>query len=405
MATWSRESHHCLLIAELPLRDAYVFDRGHSLFVGVRLNTFPRLDHDEPDPDRRFKIAEVRRCQTGPSSNSCDFRHFTLLASSDGLSWHVIGKQTGPIADRSTVFQDRFRQQWIWSIKSDPSSAVPSTNGVTIGRARAYWETADFFAAAGSSSSRSSKTKGRWLGIPSIPYGSPYGKQPGVDCPTPWTNSDELDPHLQLPETEATGEADTAAAGKKAVFAFRPELYALDGASYESLTVGLFTILQCKHADDKRCPGPENGHEFNSVFAGWSRDGFSFSRPPKPARQPLAALNLTGCAGGGAAADPNCDSATWNFEDSQSVGGGFAVTEDKLLLYVSGRSHRMQTDQTGLFFLRRDGFASLDARLGAGGGEAATMITKPLRWSASNGRHLFVSRHVLHVILPALQNT
>eukprot|EP01051_Picozoa_sp_SAG22_P022560 SAG22_NODE_5448_length_1012_cov_1.355969_2_plen_117_part_00 len=37
---------------------------------------------------------------------------------------------------------------------------------------------------------------------------------------------------------------------------------------YESLTVGMFTILQCKHEDDARCPllpGDEVKREYNSV--------------------------------------------------------------------------------------------------------------------------------------------
>ena len=34
----------------------------------------------------------------------------------------------------------------------------------------------------------------------------------------------------------------------------------------ESVMLLQFSILQCKHTDDKRCPGPDDDHhEFNSV--------------------------------------------------------------------------------------------------------------------------------------------
>ena len=61
----------------------------------------------------------------------------------------------------------------------------------------------------------------------------------------------------------------------------------------ESVMLLQFSILQCKHTDDKRCPGPDDDHhEFNSVHLGWSRDGFYFNRPPAP-RVPFAGLNLS----------------------------------------------------------------------------------------------------------------
>ena len=51
--------------------------------------------------------------------------------------------------------------------------------------------------------------------------------------------------------------------------------FSCNQVSYESVSVGLFTILQCKLADDPTgsCPGPDRGHEVNQVFAGWSRNG------------------------------------------------------------------------------------------------------------------------------------
>ena len=99
--------------------------------------------------------------------------------------------------------------------------------------------------------------------------------------------ADEGDPHLLLPDGKVAG--------------FAPQLYTLDGASYESVQVrpnrrslwptlvrlserlstvavcrpleseakrmlgpqvGLFSILQCKRNSDAECPGPESAHEF-----------------------------------------------------------------------------------------------------------------------------------------------
>ena len=118
------------------------------------------LDHDEPDAARRWKIAEIRRC--APPSPRCDFRHYTLLASRDGRVWRPLVNRSGVTADRATIFQDRFRQRWVFSIKSDSA----------YGRSRAYWEGSDLY------------RDSHWLGIDSIPYGTPYGN--ASDTPVPW---------------------------------------------------------------------------------------------------------------------------------------------------------------------------------------------------------------------------
>eukprot|EP01052_Picozoa_sp_SAG31_P020913 SAG31_NODE_1593_length_7811_cov_13.037215_2_plen_964_part_00 len=309
------------------------------------------LDHEDPDPARRYKIAEVRRCK--PSSPRCDFRHFTLLSSADGTNWSTVVTQSGVLADRSTFFQDRFRDKFIYSIKTEPSATTPSSGGLNIGRARAYREATDFFKGS------------QWLGIPSIPYGTPYDRD-GTNSPVPWTASDALDPHLLINGSAA---------------AFQPELYNLDAVSYESLTVGLLSILSCKHSDDSRCPGPDRSHEFNQIFAAFTRNGFEWSRPPAP-RTPLAPLNLHGCS----LDAKRCKN--FNFEDSQSVGGGFVVHGDMLRIYVSGRTNEMRNSAVGFFILRRDGFASLapsDVRA------MASISTRMLFWSEPAERYLFVN--------------
>jgi hypothetical protein len=78
----------------------------------------------------------------------------------------------------------------------------------------------------------------------------------------------------------------------------------------------------------------------------------------------------------------------WNWGNVQSAGGGCLVVGDQLRFYFSGRAGvspamRDGNGATGLAFLRRDGFASMDAGAGAG-----TLTTRPLKF---NGSHLFVN--------------
>jgi len=63
----------------------------------------------------------------------------------------------------------------------------------------------------------------------------------------------------------------------------------------------------------------------------------------------------------------------------QSVGGGCLIVGDKLYLYASGRNATQET--TGLAFLRRDGFASMDA--------ASRRARSPLARCGSRAGNLF----------------
>ena len=98
------------------------------------------LDHEEADPQRRFKIAEVRCCEAGCDQPHCDFRHYTLLASPDGLNWTQVVRRSGVTADRATVWQDRHRGgRWVYSIKTDPCG-VPTFEWIRIAvEAASHW--------------------------------------------------------------------------------------------------------------------------------------------------------------------------------------------------------------------------------------------------------------------------
>jgi len=161
--------------------------------------------------------------------------------------------------------------------------------------------------------------------------------------PTLWTGADNLDPQRDDLKT-------------------RPQLYNLDCVGYESVMLGLFTIWRGQ---------PRDRAKPNEVCLGFSRDGFHWYRPDRRAFIPVSERQ-----------------GDWNWGNVQSAGGGCLVVGDKLYFYVSGRAGRPGStasgvSSTGLAFLRRDGFASMDA-----GPKEGTLTTRPVRFQ---GRHLFVN--------------
>src|SRR5205823_2559555 len=104
--------------------------------------------------------------------------------------------------------------------------------------------------------------------------------------------------------------------------------------------------------------------KINDIMFGFSRDGFHWDRPFREATIPVSE-----------------DVTAWNAGNVQSVGGGCCIVGDQLYFYHSGRTAGLE--QTGVSFLRRDGFASMEAATTPG-----TLTTRPLKFS---GRHLFVN--------------
>lgn len=160
------------------------------------------------------------------------------------------------------------------------------------------------------------------------------------------------------------------------------ELYNLDGAAYESVVVGLLSIIT-----GKRCNPPRpfhRGGEQDAVYVGFSRNGFDFLRSPERA---AAFLPMSPHPG------------DWNFQNVQSTGGGFLTMPETLVFFVGARSGSCAgapgcanaqwngNATTGMATLRRDGFAS--ATTAASGG---TLITAVIVWSA--GAHFFVNVNV-----------
>lgn len=232
----------------------------------------------------------------------------SLHFSTDGVHWGPRVLRTGSAGDRTTVFYNPFRKVWVYSLR----------HGWGEPRARRYWEVKDLLA-------------------------GPHWK--AITEPPMWVGSDRLDP-------------------LRADLQVTPQLYNLDAVAYESLMVGLFTIWR----GDKNIP--EGRPKPNSVWLGFSRDGYHWDRPD---RRPLI--------------DVSEKKGDWNWGNVQSVAGGFQVAGRNLNFYFSGRAgaegKRDGGGAMGLATLRRDGFASMDA-----GPEGGVLTTRPVR---VNGRFMFAN--------------
>jgi hypothetical protein len=246
------------------------------------------------------------------------------FVSEDGIDW---GKpiDSGITGDRSTMFYNPFRKVWVYSLRwSSPG-----------GRSRAYWECDDFLQGM------------QWL----------------PDEPMPWARTDSLD----LPDPRI---------GDK------PQLYNLDAVAYESIMLGFFEILHGPPNDVNAAKGLPKNTGLNFAY---SRDGFHWSRPDR-----AMAINSE-------------QRPVWDRGYVQSLGNICVVRGDKLWFYYIGfagdenlkfgdpkikMTSSMQSGlyanaSTGVAFLRRDGFISLNADANGG-----VLTTRPLSFS---GKHLFVN--------------
>jgi len=233
--------------------------------------------------------------------------------SPDGIHWSKPVSRTGPCGDRNSAFYNPFRKVWVFSIRS----YLPFGGLKPPQRCRRYWESPDLIA--------------------NLPW----------KCREPklWVGADQDD--LRLPPRR-----------------IQPQLYNLDAVAYESVLLGLFSLMRT-FPDKKiqRC-------KLNEVSLGYSRDGFHWARPDRRSFLPVS----------------NQERA-WNWGNVQSAGGGCLIVGDKLYFYCSGRSGTPTFHgagvSTGLAILRRDGFASMDAVEAEG-----VLTTRPLRFS---GSRLFVN--------------
>ena len=274
------------------------------------------LDLETEDPNQRFKLITTRDghelIKDGQAwwGSKCSMSvHF----SPDGIHWSQSAISTGPTGDRNSAFYNPFRGRWVYSLREySPIGGLESPK-----RCRRYWDSPDLIA------------------------GVPWK----IHEPTMWVGSDNAD--LRLPPRK-----------------IQPELYNLDAVAYESVMLGLFTIMRrFPDRQIQRC-------KINEVCVGFSRDGFDWDRPDRRSFCPVSE-----------------EPRSWNWGNVQSVGGGCLVVGDQLYFYVSGRAGTPAFHgagvTTGLAVLRRDGFASMDAPDAEG-----VLTTRPVRFS---GKHLFVN--------------
>ena len=245
--------------------------------------------------------------------------HAQALTSPDGLHWSE-PQVAGICGDRTSMFYNPFRKVWVYSIRSGARGR---------GRSRHYHEHRDFLTGA------------RWLSRD----------------PVFWAAADELDP-------------PDPAVGQNA------QLYNLDAQAYESLMLGVFEIHlgpPNNVCDEGKFP------KTTELMLAFSRDGFHWHRPDRRAFIPASRTE-----------------GAWDRGYVQPVGGICLVIGDRLWFYYTGfsgsakkigdRPQKRGTyvqASTGLAFLRRDGFASMDA-----GNQGGTLLTRPVRFS---GKHLFVN--------------
>ena len=234
----------------------------------------------------------------------------SLYFSRDGIHWSPRVLRTGIHSDRSTVFWNPFRKVWVYSLR----------HGWGFPRTRRYIEVKDILQSP------------PWTEVSDQPL---------------WLISDKLDPQRDDLKVE-------------------PQLYNLDAVAYESLMLGMFTIWR----GDLNIP--EGRPKPNSLFLGFSRDGYHFDRPDRRPFIPVSEKQ-----------------GDWNWGNVQSAGGCCLVMGDQLWFYFSGRAgsnggkSRDGNGAAGIAVLRRDGFASMNAVAGEG-----TLTTRPVTFS---GRHLFVN--------------
>ncbi len=208
---------------------------------------------------------------------------------------------------------------------------VYSLRSMWRGRSRKYWEHDDFLAGA------------KWKS----------------EDPVLWVAADKLDP----PDPEI---GDTA------------QLYNLDAVAYESIMLGIFEIHRGPKNEVCEKTGLPKITELNLAY---SRDGFHWDRPDRSTFIRAERRDV------------------WDRGYVQPVGGICTIHGDTLWFYYTGfqgdaqrkdsspfKNGMYHRGSTGVAFLRRDGFASMDA-----GEKSGELTTRPVTFS---GQHLFVNADV-----------
>ena len=269
------------------------------------------INPDATDPNKRYvAIYSV----TFDPPGHC---HYWYNYSADGVHWGERRDTHGDCGDRSSAFYNPFRKVWVYSIR----------HGWVGPRSRRYWEMRDLDAG---------------------PYWSNNAVHAPVNYAPYWIGADSAD--IRRPEVVDT-EWSVRGFGLSPRPGVECQLYNLDCLAYESVMLGLFTVWRGQ---------PAGRQKPNDVCVGYSRDGWSWSRPDRRTLYPMhGSFTENG-----------------DFRNTQSICGGCLVMGDRLFLYT-GRPG------TRLGVLRRDGFVSMDA-----GGDGGELVTRPVTFS---GKRMFVN--------------
>jgi hypothetical protein len=248
--------------------------------------------------------------------------HQFLYTSADGRQWSDGVSAGRHRGDYSSLFYHPFRNVWVFSMRA--------TDG--MGRATYYCESREFF-------------KADW------DRDAVY-----------WQGADRLD------EPEPEGSYHPAA------HAHGVQLYSRPAVAYESLIVGMHQIH--RGPTNEICER-EKFPKLTDLEVGFSRDGFHWHRP---SRTPfLAGTRREG---------------DWDRAYLHSTTGVFVVLGEKLVFPYTGFSGIAPDGSRGMYhgasiglaFLRRDGFASMDA-----GPDGGTLTTRPVTF---HGTRMFVNASV-----------
>jgi hypothetical protein len=269
-----------------------------------------------------------------------------LFTSADGIHWNDKGKTRVGEGDNTTFFYNPFRKKWVYSIRL-----------YRLGRARDYWECDDITKPVQTDPSEHSP----WVSVDELDK-----PDPGVVALMP--TSEEISAEAATSTNKTLAELTAYYRG---LYGDPPQLYNLDAVGYESMMLGVFSILQ----------GPTsskgwNKHQMvkiNDLQFAYSRDGFHWDRPD---RTPFLASSRK--------------AGDWDRGYLHTTSGICNIVGEKLYFFYGGWSGLgpkgppvYSGGAVGVAFLRRDGFASMDAQAKAG-----TLTTRTVTFK---GKHLFVN--------------
>lgn len=290
------------------------------------------LDHDETDPQQRFKMF-VRPPIKHPAHEG-EILNGWCMTSPDGIHWNNRVK-TGICGDRSTIFYNPFSSKWIFSIRSY-GWLGGGREDILIGRYRRIMETEKFM-------ENTDWERGEpefWMGA--------------ENC--------EPDPYI--------GD--------------RPELYNFSAVPYESIMIGIRQILV--GPNNEKC-SRTGAPKVTDLMITYSRDGYEWdftdSKAFIPASRYEGAWDRGYLSPSGSICGIVGDKLWFWYSGYEGRPENKPETPGKKHGFAAPLLGMYNNGAIGLAVLRRDGFVSYSARETQG-----ELLTKPLCFS---GKNMFVN--------------